>query len=138
MDLRQLAVRMLQIGGYVGENSSRLVRKVALSIDSTVVHGTPVDTGRARANWFAELGAPHKGTTEQVSPSGAEAIAAAAVVIDQYKSGQTIHLTNNLAYITRLNDGWSAQAPAGFVQTAILNGIGQVPGVKLTEKNGVK
>ena len=35
------------------------------------------------------------------------------------KGNTSIFLNNNLPYITRLNDGWSSQAPKGFVQKAL-------------------
>jgi hypothetical protein len=38
------------------------------------------------------------------------------------KPGEQIHITNNAPYIRQLNDGSSKQAPAGFVERAILIG----------------
>ena len=34
-------------------------------------------------------------------------------------------VSNNVKYITRLNDGYSRQAPAGFVQSAIRKAVTQ-------------
>lgn len=123
----------------VADNADALVRRVAVAVDSAVVQGTPVDTGRARSNWQAELDQPAQGTVETLGPDAAgRSIAAAKAVINQYdgdKHGE-IHLTNNLPYIGRLNDGWSAQAPAGFVEEAVLAGSATVKGAKLITKNG--
>jgi hypothetical protein len=147
VDLKRFAIRMKNLGANVGANGPKLLRKVALSVDATVVSGTPVDTGRARSNWVAELNSPATGTREAYSPgkegstggpNAQAAIAQAKAVISAYKSGQTVHLTNNLPYIGALNDGRSAQAPVGFVQTAVLNGISQIRGVRLLDDNGVK
>lgn len=131
MDLRQFEVRMKKLGSNVETNADKLMRKVALSVDSTLVSATPVDTGRARSNWVAELGGPAAFTNPPMSAD--EAMADAKAVIEQYKGGTDIHLTNNLPYIGALNDGHSAQAPAGFVQTAVLDGVAQIPGTKLLE-----
>lgn len=32
---------------------------------------------------------------------------------------QSIHVTNNTSHIERLNEGWSAQTPAGFFERAL-------------------
>jgi len=126
---------MRRHGRRVEENANALKRKAALAVDATVVLATPVDTGRARSNWQASLGAPATGTREAYSPGtggatgGANAAAAqeqAKAVIARSQPEQAIHITNNLPYIGRLNEGWSAQAPAGFVQTAVLRGIAAV------------
>lgn len=121
---RRITVR----GRGIAENTDRLVRKVALAADQAVVMGTPVDTGRARSNWIAQIGSAPSGTIEPYAPgeagstTGANSQAAidqAEAVISGYNNGQEIHITNNLPYIQRLNDGYSAQAPANFVEQAV-------------------
>lgn len=147
MNLRQFSIRIRKLGSNVETNAVKLVRKVALSVDSTVVMGTPVDTGRARSNWQVEIGKPARGTVEAYAPgkegsTGGQnaqiALALGAGVIATYKGGESIHLTNNLPYIAALNRGHSAQAPSGFVETAVLDGVAQVKGAKLLPDNGVK
>lgn len=147
MNLRQFSIRIRKLGSNVETNAMKLVRKVALSVDSTVVMGTPVDTGRARSNWQVEIGKPARGTVEAYAPgkegsTGGQnaqiALALGAGVIATYKGGESIHLTNNLPYIGALNRGHSAQAPSGFVETAVLDGVAQVKGAKLLPDNGVK
>jgi hypothetical protein len=49
-------------------------------------------------------------------------------------SGGSIFIANNLPYIVPLNNGHSQQAPMGFIQTAILNGIAAVKNATLLEK----
>lgn len=129
-------------GRAVADNADRLTRKVALAADAAVVLGTPVDTGRARSNWQAELDKPAEGEVNPFSPGEAgstggqnarSAIGAAAAVVSKYNGDRNreIHLTNNLPYIGRLNDGWSAQAPAGFVEEAVHAGAAQIKGASL-------
>lgn len=147
MDLRRFAIRIGKIGDNVQKNSEKLIRKVALSVDSTVVTATPVDTGRARSNWQVEIGRAAKGVIDAyvpgeegstAGPNTQMALALGAAAIATYKAGESIHLTNNLPYIGALNDGHSAQAPVGFVETAVLNGVAQVKGARLLDDNGVK
>lgn len=132
---QEFAERMRRHGKRVEENANALKRKAALAVDATVVLATPVDTGRARSNWQASLGAPATGTREAYaagtggSTGAANATAAqeqAKRVVAGSQPEQAVHITNNLPYIGKLNDGHSAQAPAGFVQTAVLRGLAAV------------
>lgn len=122
---KQFAIRMRGRGAKIPDRADRVTREVALAADRTVVRATPVDTGRARANWQATLGAPAVGTVDE-TPGKRASVASAtgrnAGVIAQYKGGTpgaAIFLTNNLPYIVPLNDGHSKQAPAGFVEKAV-------------------
>jgi len=83
-----------------------------------------VDTGRARANWRVNLDAPLSGTTPATDPSGQAAISQGQGVIAGFdpSHNREIHITNNLDYIEPLNNGTSAQAPAGFVEKAVQSG----------------
>lgn len=132
-DLDAFSKRMLDLAVEVEANAAQAVRKVALAAESAVVLATPVDTGRARANWLVEIDGPAEGTVEPIDQSGNAAIQAAAAKVAEYVPGVSaeIHLTNNLPYIQRLNDGWSAQAPAGFVQEAVLAGVRALSSVKI-------
>lgn len=143
--LEQFAKRMGKIASKVPENADKTVRKVALAVDSTVVLSTPVDKGRARSNWVAELDAPFEGEIEAYSPgeelglgegsNAAAAIEQAAGVIADYNGDQNseVHITNNLPYIEVLNDGSSDQAPANFVEEAIIVGVNAVGDARLLE-----
>lgn len=121
-DLRNFARRIKVRAQEFEEDTNRLVRKVALAVDTAVVLATPVDTGRARANWQVGIGEPKVGTLpEPASPGGGAQLAldSAASSIATYNGEGTIHITNNLPYIEALNNGHSSQAPAGFVERAV-------------------
>jgi hypothetical protein len=126
---------MRRHGENVAKNANLIKRRAALAIDAAVVISTPVDTGRARSNWQANLGGPADGTLEAYAPGTAGSTGAAntSAALDQAKAviagsrpQEAIHITNNLPYIGRLNDGHSAQAPAGFVEVAVLVGVNAV------------
>ena len=78
---------------------------------------TPVDTGRARANWVFGYGAPNTQTGEQVDKGGATTIGNIQAEVQSVKSGSVCYVTNSLPYIDRLEHGWSKQAPAGMIRT---------------------
>lgn len=123
---------MRQIGRQVEVGSDALVKKVALAVDQVLVLGTPVNTGRARSNWIAQAGGPATSEIGPYSPGvglgiGEGANAAAALnqgrsAIASRQPGQDIYISNNVDYIEDLNNGSSAQAPAGFVEQAVDTG----------------
>jgi hypothetical protein len=115
----------------VEANANQKKRAIALAVDQAVVMGTPVDTGRARANWQAGLNSPVGGETAQTDKGGASTIARNAGVIGASGPGEAIHLTNNVPYIGELNRGSSKQAPAGFVETAVQQGAAAGAKVKI-------
>lgn len=126
--LSEFSKRMVLRGRQVADNTDKLVRKVALAADQAIVMRTPVDTGRARANWIVNIGSAAPDVIEAYAPGkdGNTAAANTQAALDQaeatiknYVGGNEIHITNNLPYIQRLNDGYSAQAPRGFVQETI-------------------
>lgn len=89
---------------------------------------TPVDTSKALSNWLVGLGSPSKYSREAYVPgfAGYTATASTAAarmvafsVLDKKKPGQTIFIANNVDYIIRLNEGYSRQAPAGYIENAI-------------------
>ena len=100
----------------VTENLEKTVRAVALVVDSTLVATTPVLTGRARANWNPSLNVPDTALREPNQKKPIDPINSA------YKITDTILISNNLPYIKRLNEGYSKQAPAGFVDAALERG----------------
>ncbi|MDX9698649.1 MAG: hypothetical protein RBT55_03665 [Rhodocyclaceae bacterium] len=133
-NLNEFTRRIRARANTLGDNLTKTVRRVAITADAAVVLGTPVDTGRARSNWIVALGAPASQVIEPYSPGEAgstegantqAALAQGESVITGYVSGQDmeIHITNNLPYIQRLNDGYSAQAPANFVEMAVMEAV---------------
>lgn len=139
--LTEFAQRIKVIAKGVETNADRIVKQAAIAIDQTVVLATPVDTGRARSNWLTQAGYPRRDTIDPYAAGkglgkseGANAQAAiqqGLTAITAHKSGQDIYISNNLPYIQKLNDGHSAQAPAGFVEKAIQSGVRAVRKAKL-------
>ena len=111
--------------------TTKFIKRLALNINAELIKRTPIDTGWARANWVPNIGVPFEGTAgtradaEAGSVDTATQQAGLAEVATAYQTGPTIHQTNNVPYIERLNGGSSKQAPAGFVQAAILTAVRQ-------------
>ncbi len=99
------------------------VRRAALAIDQALVNETPVDTGRARSNWRVGLDVAPREEVEPRSPQAT--LDEAKGTLEDFRLGQhrSVRIRSNLSYIDRLNDGHSAQAPAGFIEKATQAGI---------------
>lgn len=102
---------------------------LALNIHGRLVDnppgGTPVDTGWASNNWWLSVGSPARENTGLPGKDGSlegrdtKAQQSAADVFSWDFSKGSIYISNNVPYINRLNNGWSKQAPAGFVDQAV-------------------
>lgn len=133
------AKRMNKIAANIRANTDKGWKATALLITQTVISATPVDTGRARANWQVGDGKAPSGTRNAFSPGkgGSSAGANTSAAVQEARSrieaskSSTLYVSNNLPYIVPLNEGHSAQAPAGFVETAVNAGIAYAKKLKL-------
>ena len=113
---REFAIDLKRFGEVTREQARTIFQKITLELDSAVVLATPVDSGRARGNWFPSVGAPSSAVNMNAKDkSGAAAIAAINSTVMGADIGDVIWLTNNLPYILPLENGWSKQAPQGMV-----------------------
>lgn len=113
---REFAIDLKQFGKVTRRQASVIFRKIALELDSRIVLGTPVDTGRARGNWFPSINAPSsKVDLEAQDKSGTQALGALNSTVGGAQLGATVWMTNNLPYILPLENGHSRQAPEGMV-----------------------
>lgn len=129
--LNELADKLEKKAAKLDKEASRLAVKTAETILGDLVQVTPVDTSQALSNWQVNLGSPvsssigpyfpgEKGSTQSSSANAALAEGRAALKAKRPK--QAIYISNVLPYIGRLNEGSSKQAPAGFVERAVLLG----------------
>lgn len=137
-DLNYLARRMRQYSKAVERNAPLVVQLVARSIAPVLVYGTPVDTSRARVNWQAAIGSVPSGVLfpypdKPPSPDygGSTAVSQIIGAVSAYPGGSYVAIANNTPYIQKLNQGSSAQAPAAFVQQAVLVGIRSLHGFRI-------
>ena|ERR1035437_484490 len=153
-NLNDLANDMDKLLVRLDSFAKQTVKDAALSIMSDLVQVTPVDVGTALSNWQLTLDTPAehvltayepalrgrnvKGVwTHRVDPAltaqanVAPTLDAAKVVLAERQKGQLVFITNNLPYIRKLNDGSSDQAPAGFVDRAVILGNQVVQAAKL-------
>lgn len=108
-DLRKLCDR-------AGDKAEMVVRKTALELQSGMIERSPVDSGRFKSNWTCGVGAVN---TDTSAAPGTDAEGRTRTVLEGWKPGQTIFLTNSLPYAARLERGWSKQAPTGVVRLTV-------------------
>ena len=111
--------RSLSISDDIAEEINREARALSLNLLAGLTRVTPVDTGRARGNWFV-------GVNRTIRDIDKERRARDAMSEGQSNIGQAakldypeVVLSNNLPYIERLNDGYSTQAPSKFIEKEI-------------------
>ena len=92
----------------VGLEINLVVRKISLDAYTRVTKKTPVDTGRARANWNLSVGNIDDTTTQSVIPQ-------TPMLPKNTGLTKAIYITNSLPYINALEHGHSKQAPRGMV-----------------------
>lgn len=119
MNPSQFSKRIHSIADQLPRRTSATASEAALRILSVVIPATPVDTGRARGNWQTSIGSPIYKETSRLDQSGVAELGVARTLLATKPVGATIYITNNVPYIGRLNEGYSAQAPSGFVERAI-------------------
>lgn len=114
-----LADWMEKTGKRLEIRASEMVGEMALAAGAEVAIQTPVDTGRARANWFAGTTDEPGKITDDVDKTAHLSIQRITAAATGVKPGESIFVFNNLPYINRLNEGSSDQAPSGFVEKAV-------------------
>lgn len=76
---------------------------------------SPVDTGQFRANWLVSIGQLDGSIQIGPGPGHANQSAGALASYAAMEGFPVIYLQNNLPYASRLEDGYSGQAPGGMV-----------------------
>lgn len=129
--LLDLAKRMERYRKQLPAEVLRIKKEVADKVATDLIIVTPVDTSEALSNWQVANNGPasfplpaiypgQRGDTE--SASTAEAIAHARRVLLETKAQDKLFVSNVVEHIVPLNNGSSTQAPAGFVERAVLLG----------------
>jgi len=128
------ALAIKRFADKTARESEAEVRKRLLSLTSDIISNTPVDEGRARGSWQASVNSPNLSETNRTDKTGGSTIAAANSAIKD-APGRVFYLASPLPYMGVLEyglysqgggatqrttrDGFSVQAPAGWIRIAI-------------------
>ncbi|ULR87393.1 hypothetical protein [Comamonas sp. B21-038] len=99
-----------------GEKKVARMGKKKLKENYKLKAGQNYTGGRFKSNWQVGLGSMNESVD---SEPRSDALGRAKVVLEGFKPGQTIFLTNNLPYAKKLEYGHSKQAPGGMVRLTV-------------------
>jgi hypothetical protein len=145
MDLTDLAVQLEAMADSLPAQVNEVKQEAAAAILFDLTQTTPVDVGKALSNWQVSLDEPNEAPIEahvpsvkgrwignqwvhSVEPDVTRGLNApptydvGEAIIKSAQPGESIFITDAVPYIQRLNEGYSDQAPAGFVERAIIIG----------------
>ena len=116
------------------DRPKHVMRIFGIEFYRQITIATPVDTGRARWGWNCSVGSPDL----TVPPPGKYTIdserAKGSFTAEVIAGADSIYICNALPYANRLNNGWSAQAPARFTELCFANVVEKLfklPGVTI-------
>ena len=95
----------------IGIEAEVAVRKIAFDVLRGVTKKTPVDTGRARANWNLGYQSINTKITSDTTFKLVEP--------PKGSGNKVIYITNSLPYISALENGSSQKAPKGMVMITL-------------------
>jgi hypothetical protein len=107
-------IRVGDIGNYAEQQFEKLLRVAVFETDARLKAASPVDTGRFRVSWQVGENAAPGGEKPPGTYTGTPQIE--RIGYQQEKLGNVYSIHNNLPYAERLAQGWSKQAPGGWVQ----------------------
>lgn len=125
MSLQSVHAPIAEFAKLINVNLKTVVQTLTTEVWTDITKRTPVDTGRARASWMISEKTIPTGTP----PPGAYATPATAAALEKVKDitgTQVVYIVSNLDYIEPLENGHSAQAPAGMVQIAIATAAAKI------------
>jgi hypothetical protein len=103
-----------KIARILEKRTTDLMRMATFEFNRQVAISTPRKTGRAGNAWMPTVNAP----SDEVLPEGNYPIPVPRDIPPVKSVSDVIYITNNTPYIGKLNDGYSKQAPARFVELA--------------------
>lgn len=111
-----------------------VIKKIIFDLFKSIVERNPVDTGRCAGSWDVSLGAPSNWPGLPEGEYGGHGSGLSLERLEQVDFSNpfgTWYITNNLPYVECLEyglypgngpktvDGYSTQAPAGFVRISV-------------------
>ncbi len=97
--------------------------------------GTPRDTRRATNGWNVSAGRSPDFSDPGIAESHGEPDNADSATRDISRGTMDANVANGVPYITKLDNGTSTQAPAGFVRRAMNRAVNFLTGFEVLDKN---
>ena len=102
------------------KDADTLTKKITGEILQKVIVASPKDSGQFIQNWRVGVGSIDTTVDSGVDPIRTPTInRGLSFIASNGGFGKITYISNSLAYATRLNDGWSQQAPMNFVELSM-------------------
>lgn len=112
------------------KKTENVIKKTVFDLTSSIIQGSPTDTGRFRGNWQVSFDTPTDNKLSNLDKSGNATISKIGTQINSNKVPLVYWINNNLPYGNSLEyglypknsktgktiNGFSVQAPMGFVR----------------------
>lgn len=105
-----------KFGEGTGNRLQQIRRGVIISLFNSAIRDTPVDTGRARANWRVSEGDPELKEIDRTDKTGEISKGEVFALVTKSEGDKPVFLANNLPYAEPLENGYSKQAPEGMMR----------------------
>ena len=132
-DLGSFGLAMHQKASRVDKAVGDILKETVLTVVGSVAEDTPILSGQAQSNWLTSVSNPKRFWIANAWQNAGwyESLAMAQDATQNLRSTDVIHITNNLPYIVKLNQGYSRQAPAMYVESAILRATYRLRGIRI-------
>lgn len=108
-----------QFSAKTQEKMDAIFQDIVIEIGESVIHLSPVDTGRFRGNWQLTIGAPSMVSLDNYDKQGGKTLTELVQRANELEAGQIAFIVNNLIYAIPLEYGHSQQAPSGMVRVTL-------------------
>ena len=102
---------MKEFENMTTQSAEYLFRKTCFDLSDGIITKTPVDEGRAKANWQPDINRTETSKLDDTDKSGKKTVDKAKALTDKLQLGQYFTLTNNLDYIEALEFGLYPNPP---------------------------
>jgi hypothetical protein len=116
-DFNSFAAALQKFSDNIPVAANEIKKSLVRNFVNAVVPATPIDTAKARNNWQVSVSSPATSIIEgEVFDSSGAFSFATFVTLEIAKPGDTVYIRSNIPYIRRLNEGYSPQASAQYVE----------------------
>lgn len=113
------AAQLQQFSAKTQEKMDAVFQDIVIEIGESVIHLSPVDTGRFKGNWQLTINAPSMISLDNYDKQGGKTLTELVRRANELTIGQKAYIVNNLRYAIPLEYGYSQQAPAGMVRVTL-------------------
>lgn len=109
--MKSFELQMKEFENMTTQSAEYLFRTTCFNLSDGIITKTPVDEGRAKANWQPDINRTETSKLDDTDKSGKKTVDKAKALTNKLQLGQYFTLTNNLDYIEALEFGLYPNPP---------------------------